>query len=124
MSTMRRPVIPSIGWPAILIGLLVLLVAATSAVEQTGDSAPAKLAVTAGVWAFWLSTADSPRQDDGWVIAPMQQACETIRDHMAALATQAGVRVRISTCREMTSGELELRRHQPPDDLPPLLVTF
>ena len=41
MSTTRRTVIPSIGWPAILIGLLVLLVAVTPAVEQTaGDGAP------------------------------------------------------------------------------------
>lgn len=40
MSTTRRTVILSIGWPAILIGLLVLLVAVTPAVEQTaGDNA-------------------------------------------------------------------------------------
>ena len=42
MPSTRRSVIPSIGWPAILIGLLVLLVAVTPAVEQAaGDSAPA-----------------------------------------------------------------------------------
>ena len=42
MLTPRRVLTPSIGWPAILIGLLVLLVAVTAAVERTaGDSARA-----------------------------------------------------------------------------------
>jgi hypothetical protein len=80
--------------------------------------------VIALIWAFWLSPVDSLRQDAGWLIVPTQQTCETTREHLAEMAVQAGERVRISSCQEMNLGELERRRHQPPDDLPPLIVSF
>ena len=80
--------------------------------------------VIALIWVFWLSPVDSPRHDAGWIIMPTRQTCETTREHLAEMAVQARERVRLSRCQEMTRGGLERRRHQPPEELPPLVVSF